>query len=393
MLEYRGLHLTHHSIIPLLRYTNPLTHDAVRSAKGGCKMNYLRRSSFFTLVLTGVAAFGFVPHAAANSPGIGSSFEEVVRLANQEGIVRFGSSIRLDEAKLVQAGFEKTYPKIKIEFTPEVEQQVAGRVMTEAMTGMVDYDLVNVPSALQASFRKAGVLAGPLEWRRIFPEAPSQHFSPDNYLTVVSFIPRVIAYNASLVPPDRVPKTWQDCLDPYWKGRFIVLTRPHPLVGLWPAWGEEKTIQFAKRLRENQPIWGGASNLETALQVTTGEVPMLCGIHYTTIFNMLRRDPKAKITPVFASETPVGMGETLGILKGAKNPNAAFLLAGWLASLEGQKGAEKIGRASPFIEGTETRKKLQKAGVKVVFGGWDEEQYASERTKKILAAWGFPARK
>jgi ABC-type Fe3+ transport system substrate-binding protein len=210
---------------------------------------------------------------------------------------------------------------------------------------------------------------------------------------VVSFIPRVIVYNASLVPADRVPKTWQDCLDPHWKGRFIVLTRPHPWVGLWPAWGEEKTIQFAKRLKENQPIWGRASNLENALQVTTGEVPMLCGIHYTTIFNVLRRDPQAKITPIFPSETPVGMGETIGILKGAKNPNAAFLLAGWLASLEGQKGEEKIGRASPFIEGTETGRRLQKAGVKVIFGGWAEEEYAPERTKKILAAWGFPARK
>jgi ABC-type Fe3+ transport system substrate-binding protein len=351
--------------------------------------NPLISRRLFLLAFTTIAIFAVSSHAVANPPGFGASVEEVVRLANKEGKVRFGSSIRADESRLVLEGFGKAYPNIKIDFSPEVEQAVSERVMTEALTGKVDYDLVNVPSSLQGSFRKAGVLAGPLEWRRIFPEVPVQHFSPDGFLAVVSFIPRVIAYNPSLVPPERVPKTWQDCLDPYWKGRFMVLTRPHPLVGLWPAWGEEKTIQFAKRLKENQPVWGRASNLESALQITVGELPMLCGIHYTTIFNVLRRDPQAKITAVFPSETPIGMGETIGVMKGAKNPNAAFLLAGWLASLEGQKGYEKIGRASPFIEGTDTRKKLQKAGVKVVFGGWDEEEHARERTKKIVSAWGF----
>jgi ABC-type Fe3+ transport system substrate-binding protein len=341
------------------------------------------------ILFTAGAVFTARPDAAANPAGFGGSFEEVVKLAHKEGKVRYGSSIRADEAKLVLEGFEKTYPKIKLTYSPEVEQEVSGRIMAEAMNGIVDYDLVNVPSALQGSFRKAGVLAGPLEWRRVFPGAPAQHFSPDGLFAVVSFIPRVIAYNNSLVPPERVPKAWQDCLDPYWRGKFMVLTRPHPLVGLWPAWGEERTIEFAKRLKENQPIWGRASNLESALQVTTGEVPMICGIHYTTIFNVLRRDPQAKIAAAFVNETPIGMGETLGIMKGSKNPNAALLLAGWLASLEGQKAYDNIGRASPFLEGTETGKRLHKAGIKVVFGGWSEEEHARERTKKVVSAWGF----
>ncbi|HWP59295.1 MAG TPA: extracellular solute-binding protein [Candidatus Acidoferrales bacterium] len=349
----------------------------------------VRRSGLWIVALAAAAVIGDSRHAVGNPPGFGASFEEVVRLANKEGKVRYGSSIRTDEAKLVLEGFEKAYPRIKVEYTPEVEQEVSGRIMAEAMTGLVDYDLVNVPSALQGNFKKSGVLAGPLAWRKIFPGAPAEHFSPDGHFAVVSFVPRVIAYNPSLVPPERVPKSWQDCLDPYWKGKFMVLTRPHPLVGLWPAWGEEKTVQFAKRLKENQPIWGRASNLESALQVAVGEVPMLCGIHYTTIFNVLRRDPQAKIAAVFPSETPIGMGETIGIMKGAKSPNAALLLAGWLASSEGQKGYEKIGRASPFIEGTETGKRLQKAGVKIIFGGWAEEEHARERTKKIVAAWGF----
>jgi iron(III) transport system substrate-binding protein len=353
-------------------------------------MKHPLRSRLLTLLLsTALTVFAVPAYVFANPPGFGGSFEEVVKLANKEGKVRYGSSINADEAKLVLEGFEKTYPKIQVEYTANVDGGVSERVLTEAMGGTVEYDLVNVPSGLQARYRKGNVLAGPLEWRRIFSRAPSEHFSPDNYFGVVSFIPRVIAYNPSLVPRERTPKSWQDCLDPYWKGKFMVRVRPHAFVGIWPAWGEEKTLDYVKRIKDNQPVWGRASYDESAVQVTTGEVSMMCGIHYTTVFNVLRRDPQAKIAAVFPTETPIGMGETIGILKGAKSPNAAFLLAGWLASPESQKGYEKIGRASPFIEGTEMRRKLQKAGVKIIFGGWEEEQYAPERIKKITAAWGF----
>jgi iron(III) transport system substrate-binding protein len=335
------------------------------------------------------AGFTAAPRALANPVGIGGSFEEIVRLAHKEGKVRFGSSPNAEEARLVLEAFEKTYPKIKVEYTANVDGAVSERVLTEALAGTVEYDLVNVPSALQAKFRKADVLSGPLDWRNMFPKVPREHFSPDNYFAVVSFIARVIAYNTSLVPAERVPKNWQDCLDPYWKGKFLVRTRPHAFVGIWSSWGEERTIEYVKRLKDNQPIWGSASYEESALQVTSGEAAMMCGTNYPSVFNLLRRDPQAKIAAVFPTETPIGMGETIGILKGAKSPNAAYLLAGWLGSLEGQKGYEKNGRDSPFIEGTEMRRKFQKAGVKIVFGGWQDEEYAPARTKKITSVWGF----
>ena len=340
-------------------------------------------------LLTIIAVLVACSDAIANPPGVGGSLDEVVKLAIKEGKVRFGSSPNSDEAKLVLDAFEKTYPKIKVEYTANLEGGVSERVLTEAIAGQVEYDLVNVPSAVQPNYKKANMLAGPFAWRSIFPKVPNEHFSGDNYLAVVSFVPRVIAYNTALVPSQQVPKSWQDCLDPYWKGKFLVRTRPHAFVSIWPAWGEEKTLQYVKRLKDNQPIWGSATYDESVIQVAGGEVPMMCGTNYTSVFNLLRRDPQAKIAAVFPTETPIGMGETIGVLKGAKNPNAAFLLAGWLASLEGQKGYEKNGRDSPFLEGTEMRKRLQKAGVKIVFGGWQDEEFATERTKKITAAWGL----
>jgi ABC-type Fe3+ transport system substrate-binding protein len=77
------------------------------------------------------------------------------------------------------------------------------------------------------------------------------------------------------------------------------------------------------------------------------------------------------------------------VLKGAKNPNAALLLAGWLASPAGQKGYEQIGRASPFAVGNELWKQLQKIGAKTVLRGLGESDPEQAITKKILSLWGF----
>ncbi len=64
----------------------------------------------------------------------------------------------------------------------------------------------------------------------------------------------VMAYNTNIVPPDKAPGGWQSCLDPQWKGKFSVDTKPNVLTSLVSAWGEEKLLDFAKRLKGNNPI-------------------------------------------------------------------------------------------------------------------------------------------
>jgi hypothetical protein len=79
-------------------------------------------------------------------------------------------------------------------------------------------------------------------------------------------------------------------------------------------------------------------------------------------------------------------------MKAAQNPNAAVLLAGWLASSEGQKGYDQIGRGSPFVEGTEKWRRMQQAGAKPIFGGWGAE-YETAILQKITSIWGLSAGK
>jgi hypothetical protein len=93
---------------------------------------------------------------------IGKNIDEITKLAMKEGKVRMDSSLAPDDEPVVFKGFYQKYPMIKIEHT----QQIGGsstreRIMTEAIGGVVGYDLVDVVSELRTMYLKTKVLAGP----------------------------------------------------------------------------------------------------------------------------------------------------------------------------------------------------------------------------------------
>jgi iron(III) transport system substrate-binding protein len=320
-------------------------------------------------------------------PGFGSSLEEVVKLASKEGNVRIAASLEPEDVRTVLEGFYKKYPQIKVEYVRITGVDQSEKILTEALAGSVGYDTVKLVAEQQGQFVKSGVLAGPFEWQKYFPDIPKLNLSPDGLMAGGSLYPEVIAYNPTLVPRERVPRKWEDCFDPYWKGRFVMDVRPFILIGLYPQWGEEKVLDYAKKIKDNSPIWKRGT--ESLNQVAIGEIPMVCGTYYAAVFRMLRQDPRAHIRAAWPKEVPVLLNEVLGVMKGAKNPNAALLLAGWLASPEGQRGYDLVARGSPFLKGTKTWDIFQTSKSQPIFVGWDEARIAPLVTKKVSSVWGI----
>jgi iron(III) transport system substrate-binding protein len=338
--------------------------------------------TFFLLVINPVLL------AASASSGFGRSFEQIVALAKKEGKVLIGSGLADDEVQTVLGAFMQRYPEIKVENTRLRTPEHKMKVFNELIGGRVEFDVLDISSELMDQFKKAGVLSGPFDWRAIFSDSPKDHFSPDGYFAAGAYGLKPIAYNPELVPRERVPKDWADCTDPYWKGRFVVDTSAKYVVTLYPGWGEEKLISWAKRIKQNQPIWKRGMS-EAITQLAAGEFHMICGVPYQSVHRVMRRDTRARVAVSWPREVSVTITETMGVLKGAQHPNAGLLLAGWLASPEAQKGYDKLGRGSPYIEGTEAWQLVKKNGSKLIFAGWDLARWENEMMNKIHAAWGL----
>lgn len=335
-------------------------------------------------------AVGFADAASSAPEGFGKTFAEIVALAKKEGKVLIGSGLADDEAWTVLGAFMQRYPEIKVENTRLRTPEHKMKVFNELVAGNVEFDVLDVSTELMEQFIKSGVLSGPFDWRTLFTNAPKNHFSPNGYFAAGAYGLKPIAYNPNLVPRERIPKDWADCLDPYWKGRFVVDTSGKYVATLYPAWGEEKLISWARRLKQNQPVWKRGMS-EAITQLAAGEFQMICGVPYQSVHRVLRRDTSARVAVSWPKEVSVTITETMGVLKGGKHPNAGLLLAGWLASAEAQKGYDQLGRGSPFIEGTEAWQLIKKNGSQTVFAGWDMAGWENDILNKLHAAWGLAA--
>jgi len=176
-----------------------------------------------------------------------------------------------------------------------------------------------------------------------FPEAyrdPNQLWAP----TRLSYYS--IAYNTKLVPPDKVPKSYEGLLDPQWKGKIawrIGSSTGTPLfiTNLRLAWGEDKALAYFEKLKDQKIVNFGAGSARTLVdRVMAGE--------YAIALNIFAHHPlisKAKGAPVSSQlMDPVAVtAATMGVVRGSHHPYSALLLADYILSKEGQQilaGAE-----------------------------------------------------
>ena len=209
---------------------------------------------------------------------------------------------------------------------------------------------------------------------------------------VAAFFSRfqVTAYNKNLVPPERVPKTWEDILKPEFKGRkFAVDIRPTEIAALVPAWGLDKTLDFSRKIAQQQPIWvrGGTRTLTAIL---AGEVPMMIGPNFERVKQIQAKDPLGVLQYVALEPVPLRLSEEEAILANAPNPHAALLWFEWMASPEAQKIIDEYQplTSSIYVRGSVVERELR--GKKLSVVDWERHQHLDQWQAKVFEAFGFP---
>ena len=167
------------------------------------------------------------------------------------------------------------------------------------------------------------------------------------------------AYNSALVKEDEAPKSWQDLLDPKWKGKIGV-----PYIGAGGStWARDLFLrkefgkEYWEKLAAQDPVLSDQVSTTTD-QLVQGEVEVATDVPPTVAAAIKEGAPVAISMP---TDGVPAYGAFTGVAADARHEAAAKVFLNWNLSKAGQKAvAEKAGdypvrpgSPAPVVDGEE----------------------------------------
>lgn len=268
----------------------------------------------------------------------GAADEKTVELARKEGRVNFYTSMGAEESKLVADAFQAKYPFIRVDITRLGSEKLMQRVITESRAGSNLFDAVTNSGMEIYLLGKMGLLA-----RHMSPEFSSfmaDARDPAGRWTDMYSNLRLVAYNTKLVPKEKIPKRFEDLLDPAWKGQIGFPEGQYSwFATMLKVMGEERGRKFFQGLARQELNFRGAQVLVTQM-IAAGEFSI--GFVYDT--QVLRF--KKRGAPIDVAPLPFVTKNTHPLALAAKSPhpNAGKVFIDYVLSREGQLFIKNMGR-------------------------------------------------
>ena len=342
----------------------------------------MKRLKFLVItVITFIAVVASVGHAA-NAP-----LDELIAAAKKEGVFEFyaPSTLTPQGAEELAAAFNKKYSlNIKLNYNPSGSMtRDVGKIVGMAATGVPpEWDLMVVHDGGHSSLWLKK-LHKPFDYTKVGVDPQLVGYDNGTIILANQFI--LPAYNKKILPPQDVPKSWEDLLDPKWKGGKLGMgTATHHLARLATFWGEEKGTKYVKALAKQQPSLGRLGEIYSRLVL--GEV--LVAITMTDSYIHSAKRKGAPIVHAEGIEPVISPVYNAGVLKGAQHPNVGHLFAVFLTTPPAQEIWEKYGgQSSAFVPGTTAYKHAQ--GKKVIYMTQDQAQMVDRLTAEYGKILGF----
>jgi len=250
--------------------------------------------------------------------------------AQKEGSFTLYTSFAEKDLPPLTTSFEKKYG-VKVKLWRAGSEKVLQRTLAEAAARRHEVDAIHSSALEMETLYREKILqavASPHSTELIAGALRPHGEWVATYLSVW-----VQAYNTHIVKKKDLPKTFQDLLDPKWKGRLgIEANVPEWYSTVVLSMGEEKGIQFFRDLvgRNGVSVRTGHSLLNN--MVVAGEVPLALTV-YQFIAEAAKR--KGAATDWFVLEPAVA--RMSGIARRAPHPNAALLFYDFMLSAEAQE--------------------------------------------------------
>ena len=253
--------------------------------------------------------------------------ERLVAGAKREGSLTLYTSLTVEDMKVIGGAFEKKYG-VKLNLWRSSSEDILQRAVVEARGGRFDVDAIETSAAEMESLHREQLLQEVRSpWlAEISPAAllPHREWVGDrlNFITA--------AYNTNLVKKADLPKSYDDLLDPKWKGKLAIESDDSVWFGaLVSALGEEKGLKLFRALVAGNGLILRKGHTLLSNLLASGEVPFTLTAYQYRIEQM-----KKSGAPVEWLMLPPGISRFLGtgVLRRAPHPNAAILFVDFMLS-------------------------------------------------------------
>ena len=260
--------------------------------------------------------------------------QRLVEGARKEGQVTVYSSMIVDQAlRPLVNGFEAKYPFVKAQYLRDDPPQQLQKVMAEARSGRMVVDVLE-STGLEAPVRAAGI--NQPFWS---PElAGHKRLDPENMWAPSRFSYLGPCYNTNLVKANELPKSYDDLLNPKWKGKIAwsstVIGAMLFITGVRNFMGEDKALEYLKKLAAQDLVPIASANRVVVDRVMAGEHSLcLDSFLHHPIISARKGAPIAPL-PIDPVLTVVS---SIMLPKAPPHPHAAMLFIDYFLSKDGQQ--------------------------------------------------------
>ena len=263
---------------------------------------------------------------------------ELIAAAKAEGeVVWYTGMIVNQVVKPLVEAFQAKYG-IEVKYATTSDADTVLKLTSQAQAGKMEADIFDSPGTSIPPLGKAGLI------EPFLPSTAEKYdkmFKPESKLySGIYALYLTTTYNTDLVPEAEAPRTFEDLLDPKWKGKIIWadtrgISGPAGFIGnVLMTMGEEKGMEFLQKLSE-QDIARDPGNQRVVIdKVISGEYALgIMTYNHHAVISKAKGAPIAwaKIEPLVAN---LGV---IALVKNAPHPNAARLYLEFMFSDEGMQ--------------------------------------------------------
>jgi ABC-type Fe3+ transport system substrate-binding protein len=283
--------------------------------------------NFFITILTSIflftsfqAAWGQSEHTA-----------KLIEGAKKEGEVIVYGTMSLEAVNLLNARFREKYPYVDVKLNRLGSGKFVPRVLAEVRANKHLADVLQTNSLSLHFLKRDGLLANYLSPEdRFYPK----QFKDQGYWTTTNMNVHVLAYNTKLIARGKAPRSYDEVLNPVWKGKMMMDASEQWAALMFQIMGKEKAQRYMRELVKQNIALRRESNAMRAQLIAAGEAPMDIDSTLGPVDELKKRG--APIDWNALSPVPV-VTSAHAIASRPPHPNAARLYLDFILSREGQK--------------------------------------------------------